>query len=152
MRILQILAACAALGGCGLQLQEGMTATTMTPTRLGDQLVGQNLDTVIARLGPPSKSSQIDNDQTSHVWQLEAGTERGNTRSYAGPGGLYGDGYSPHGVSAGYSPSCRITATVAPTGIVSQASAEESNGTAATGLIGGGDSYCAQRLATKSRT
>ncbi len=146
MRILKIVALCAALGGCGASRQE-------VAARPDDQLIGQNLDTLIARFGPPAGSSKMDNDQSSYVWQLAAATDSAGGRApHAGYGGLYGDGDSPSNVSPGYSQSCKINVIASPTGIVTQANTEESRGTGATlGIVGVSGSLCAQRLGIKSQ-
>jgi hypothetical protein len=147
MRILKIVALCAALGGCGASRQAVVA-------RPADQLVGQNLDTLVARFGPPTSSSKIDNDQGSYVWQLgDAADSAGKPVPRTGYGGLYGDGESPSVVSQGYSPLCKINIITSPTGTVTRASTEESNGTgAAVGIFDVGGSICAQRLGTKSQT
>ena len=89
------------------------------------------------------------NDQTTVVWQFE--TPAG-TPPLTGAGGLYGDGSSPSYVSPGYSPFCRITATVSTaTGVVTQASTEESNGTGSSvAVLRRGESVCSQHLRAKS--
>jgi len=119
----------------------------VTAARPADQLVGKNLDALIAQLGPPARSSSADSDQTTIVWQFETPT---GTPPTTGSGGLYGDGGSPNYVSQGYSPFCRITAIVSTsTGIVTQASMEESNGTGAS-MLRRGESICSQHLRAKS--
>jgi hypothetical protein len=145
MRILNIVALCAVLGGCGAARQE----VTARP-----ELIGQNLDTLIARFGQPTSSSKIDNDQNSYVWQLSAAAEPAGRRPRTSPyGGLYGDGDSPGNVNQGFSPLCTIKVTTSPAGTVTQASTEESNGTGAgVGLLGAGGGICAQRLGGKSPT
>src|SRR6476660_8010789 len=62
MRILTI-AACVALGGCWTSGQDAATAN-----RPGDQFVGQNVDTVVARFGKPTGRKKMDNDQMTYVW------------------------------------------------------------------------------------
>ena len=147
MRVLQILLACAVLGGCSLSMPHP-PEPALTAAKPADQLVGQNLDALVAQLGPPARSQTLDNDQTSVVWQFET---PGDRSSPTGAGGLYGDGSSPGQVSEGYSPFCRITAVVSTTsGVVTQASTEESNGTGASLLRR--DSICAKHLKAKSRT
>ena len=150
MRTAPFTMLCVALGvtfgGCSMPRLPEAAATTARPA---DQFVGKNLDALVARLGPPARSSSSDNDQTTIVWQFETPT---GTPTPTGAGGLYGDGGSPGHVSQGYSPFCRITATVSTaTGIVTQASTEESNGTGASGgILRRGESTCAQHLRAKS--
>jgi hypothetical protein len=150
MRTAELMILCVAsgvtFGGCSMPRLPEAAVTTARPA---DQLVGKNLDALIAQLGPPARSSPSDNDQTIIVWQFETPT---GTPPSTGAGGLYGDGGSPSYVSPGYSPFCRITATVSTTtGIVSQASTEESNGTGASGaVLRRGESICSQHLRAKS--
>jgi hypothetical protein len=148
MRTTQLMMLCIASGvpwggGC-LGGRGGGAPTTALPA---DQFVGKNLDALVKQLGPPTRSSPADSDQTTIVWQFETAT---GTPPPTGSGGLYGDGGSPSYVSQGYSPFCRITATVATSsGIVTQANMEESNGTGAS-MLRRGESICAQHLRAKS--
>ena len=140
-----VVALVVALGGCSLQMPK-VPETAVSAARPADQLVGKTLDTLIAQLGQPARSSPLDNDQTSVVWQFEPQEALPPT----GAGGLYGDGTSPAFVSPGYSPFCRITAVVSTAnGSVIQASTEESNGTAASGR---GTGICSRYLRAKSLT
>ena len=52
MRILGVAALCAALGGCAASKQE-------VATRLGDQYVGQNVDALVVKFGPPANTFLI---------------------------------------------------------------------------------------------
>jgi hypothetical protein len=147
MRILIIVSMCAALGGCW---SPGPDVTTST--RSGDQFVGKNVDAVVARFGNPSGRKKMDNDQMMYVWELAAAELPANQRSYTGQGGLYGDGRTP-GAMSDDPRFCRISVTTSPDGIVTQFSAEDSNGTGApTMTLGVGGSVCTQRLAMKNRT
>jgi hypothetical protein len=131
-------------GGCSMPR---LPEAAVTAARPADQLVGKNLDALVKQLGPPARSSSADSDQTTIVWQFETPT---GTPTTTGSGGLYGDGGSPSYVSQGYSPFCRITAIVSTsTGIVTQASMEESNGTGAS-MLRRGESICSQHLRAKS--
>ena len=147
MRILGIVALCVALGGCWTSGQE-VTASN----RAGDQFVGQNVDAVVARFGKPVSRKKMDNDQMSYVWELAAADLPGNQKAYTGQAGLYGDGLTPGSMSDDLR-FCKLTVITSPEGIVTQSTAEESNGTGAPamtlGLIGG---VCAQRLASRPRT
>src|SRR5579863_9600965 len=110
MRTTQLIMLCVAsgvtFGGCSMPR---LPEAAVTAARPADQLVGKNLDALIAQLGPPARSSSADSDQTTIVWQFETPT---GTPPTTGSGGLYGDGGSPNYVSQGYSPFCRITAIV----------------------------------------
>ena len=63
MRILGIVALCAALGGCAASRQE-------VATRLGDQYVGQNVDALVVKFGPPASTFKMNSGDTSYIWQL----------------------------------------------------------------------------------
>jgi hypothetical protein len=148
MRTTQLIMLCVAsgvtFGGCSMPR---LPEAAVTAARPADQLVGKNLDALIKQLGPPARSSSADSDQTTIVWQFETPT---GTPATTGSGGLYGDGGSPSYVSQGYSPFCRITAIVSTaTGVVTQASMEESNGTGAS-MLRRGESICSQHLRAKS--
>jgi hypothetical protein len=147
MRIPTILGLCAALGGCWTSGQD-----VTTSTRPGDQFVGQNVDAVVARFGKPAGRKKLDNDQMTYVWELAAADLPGNQRIYTGQGGLYGDGRTPGSMSD--DPRfCKLSVTTSPEGVVTQFSAEDSNGTGApTRTLGLGASVCAQRLAMKPQT
>jgi hypothetical protein len=152
MRTAQFMMLCAALGvtfgGCSVPR---LPEAAVTAARPADHLVGKNLDALIVQFGPPARSSLSDNDQTTVVWQFD--TPAGSP-PLTGSGGLYGDGGSPSYVSPGFSPFCRITATVSTaTGIVTQASTEESNGTGSSAaVLRRGESVCAPHLRAKSPT
>jgi hypothetical protein len=147
MRLLKILALCAALGGCGAPLQEAATTTA----RPGDQLVGQNVDALIARFGQPTRTTRMEGDLSSYVWELAAGPDALDQPSQTADGGLYGDGYNPGAVNQGFSPYCKLNVIVSPTGTVTQALTEDSNGTGArSGRFGSNGAICARRLRMKS--
>ena len=144
MRLLIIVGLCTVLSGCWSSGQD-----VTTSTRPGDQFVGKNVDAVVARFGNPNGRKKMDNDQTMYVWELAAAELPANQRSYTGQGGLYGDGRTP-GAMSDDPRICRISVTTSPEGIVTQVSAEDSNGTGAPartlGLTG---SVCAQRLSAR---
>ena len=147
MRTLEIVALCAILGGCWTSGQD-----VTTPTRFGDQFVGQNVDLVVARLGKPAGRKKLDNDQMTYVWELAAADLPANQRTDTGQGGLYGDGHTP-GAMSDDPRFCKISVITSPEGIVTHFNAEDSNGTGAPamtlGLVGG---VCARRLQMKSQT
>ena len=148
MRILGIVALCAALGGCSMPRQE-MASTS----RLGDQFVGQNVTSIVTRFGKPISRSKTDNDQTSYVWDLDDSVEPAvEHRIQAASGGLYGDGETPGYVSD--DPRfCKMTVIVSREGIVTQVNAEDQNGTGVpTMTLGFNGSICVQRLRAKPRT
>jgi len=146
MRMMEIVALCAALGGCGALQQE-------VAARPSEQFVGQNVDVLVARFGRPDRSKRMDDGQASYVWQLTAPTDAAADRGvYTGDAGLYGDGRTPGHISFDLR-TCKLSVTTSPEGIVTQFTAEDLNGTGAPAMtIGLSGSVCAQRLGTKPRT
>jgi hypothetical protein len=63
MRILGIVVLGAALAGCAASRQE-------VATRLGDQYVGQNVDALVIKFGPPANTFKMNSGDTSYIWQL----------------------------------------------------------------------------------
>lgn len=143
MRVASVIVLCGVLGGCSLSLPSTKEAP-VSAARPADQLVGKKLDTLVAQLGQPTRSQPMDNDLTTYVWQIDT---PGEAPPPTGAGGLYGDGNNPAYVSEGYSPFCRVNVVASSTsGLVTQASTEESNGTGTpNGLMRGGN-ICQQRL------
>jgi hypothetical protein len=147
MRIPAIVILCAALGGCWTSGQQAAT-----PVRSSDQFVGQNVDAVVARFGKPTGRKKLDNDQMAYVWELAAAESSGEQKGPTGQGGLYGDGLTP-GYISDDPRFCKISVTTSPEGIVTQFSAEDSNGTGAPSVsLGLSGSVCAQRIVAKPRT
>jgi hypothetical protein len=58
MRILGIVTLCAALAGCAASRQE-------VAARLGDQFVGQNVDALVVKFGPPLSTFKMNSGDTS---------------------------------------------------------------------------------------
>ncbi len=148
MRILKIVAICAALGGCSMPRQE-MASTS----RLGDQFVGKNVSSLVPQFGKPVSRKKLDDDQTSYVWELGAPTEVAEDRRVdTGDAGLYGDGHTP-GYMTDDPRLCKMTVTVSPEGTITQVVTEDQNGTGAPSMtlrtLG---SICAQRLGTRPQT
>ncbi len=121
----------------------------MTGARPAEQFIGKTLDALVAQLGPPTHSQPLDNDQTSYVWQIDT---PGGVPPPAGGGGLYGDGAAPGYVSEGYSPFCRINAVVSASGVITQATLEESNGTGTPNGVLRNGHICDKHLRAKSRS
>jgi hypothetical protein len=132
-----------ALGGCSLQLPKAAPEAAVSAARPADQLVGKNLDAIVAKLGQPDRNSQLDNGRSSFVWQIEPREALPPT----GDGGLYGDANNPGHVSNGYEAFCKVTVVVdMANGNILQASTEESNGTGAAYF---GSNICSRYLRTK---
>ncbi len=137
MRILEIAALCVALGGCAAA-QQGVASTSS----FGSQFVGKDIDALVARIGRPDSAKRMDDGQGSYAWELAPA----NRRIHTGDAGLYGDGLTP-GYISDDPRLCKVSATTSPAGIVTQLSAEDSNGTGApTMTLGISGSVCAQRL------
>jgi hypothetical protein len=142
MRILEIVALCAVLGGCaGAQPQEGAV-------HADGRFIGQNVTSFAARYGPPTSSKRTDDGQGSYVWQLDA-VAAPDRWVDTGSGGLYGDGHTP-GYISNDPRFCRVKIITSPEGIITQFNTEDSNGTGApTMTLGINGGVCAKRLGTK---
>jgi hypothetical protein len=119
----------ATLTGCGTSRQE-------VATRLGQQYVGQNVDALVVRFGPPASTFKLNSGETSYVWQLGSQT---NINTYgSGSGSGYGSASTQY---------CKVSVIASPTGIVTRLNTEDANIyvglTAAVGIDG---SLCATRL------
>jgi hypothetical protein len=97
MRILGIVALCTALTGCAASRQE-------VAARLGDQYVGQNVDALVLKFGPPTSSFKLNSGQSSYVWQLTAVTDVAGDRGYAQAQTRF----------------CKISVIASPAGVVSR--------------------------------
>ena len=118
-----------ALTGCGASRQE-------VATRLGQQYVGQNVDALVVRFGPPASTFKLNSGETSYVWQL------GNQTNI----NTYGNG-SGSGYGSASTQFCKVSVIPSPAGIVTRLNTEDANIyvglTAAVGIDG---SLCATRL------
>jgi hypothetical protein len=124
MRILGIVALCAALGGCAASRQE-------VATRLGDQYVGQNVDALVVKFGPPASTFKMNSGDTSYIWQLGNQTNINTNEGSGIASTLF----------------CKVSVIASKTGIVSQLNTEDANaGGGLAGAIGMYGSICAQRL------
>ena len=114
-----------ALGGCAASREE-------VAARLGAEYVGKNVDTVVAKFGPPTSMFKMNSGQTSYQWQLGNQTDIAvNDR---------GSGYA----STQY---CKVSVIASPTGVVSQLNTEDSNaGSGIDAAVGVYGSICANRL------
>jgi hypothetical protein len=116
------------LTGCAVSRQE-------VATRLGQQYVGQNVDALVVRFGPPASTFKLNSGETSYVWQLGNQT---NINTYGGSGSGYGSANTMY---------CKVSVIASPAGIVTRLNTEDANIyvglTAAVGIDG---SLCATRL------
>lgn len=130
MRVLGVLALSAALSGCAASRQE-------VAARLGDQFIGQNLDSLVVRFGPPTNTFKMNSGQSSYVWQLTSVTDIAGDRGYAQAQSRF----------------CKVSVIASPAGVVTQLNTEDSNAGAGIGAaIGAYGSICAQRLGMKPQT
>jgi hypothetical protein len=130
MRVLWVLALCAVLGGCAASRQEVVA-------RLGQEYVGQNVDTLVLRFGPPTSTFKMNSGQTSYIWQLTAVTDIAVDRGFGQASTRF----------------CKVSAIASPTGIVQQLDTEDSNaGYGLPGAIGVYGSICGQRLGMKPQS
>jgi hypothetical protein len=124
MRTVGIAALCAALGGCAASRQE-------VATRLGDQYVGQNVDALVIKFGPPASTFKMNSGDTSYIWQI------GNQTNIN----------TDHGSGIASTQYCKVSVVASKTGIVSQLNTEDSNAGGGLGAtLGMYGSICANRL------
>jgi hypothetical protein len=124
MRILGIVAMCAMLIGCAASKQE-------VAARLGDEFIGQNVDTMVVKFGPPTSTFKMNSGETSLVWQLTAQTDVAIDRGYGSMSTRY----------------CKVSVIASKAGVVAQLNTEDSNaGGGIYGAVGAFGSICAQRL------
>jgi hypothetical protein len=126
MRNLGIVALCVALGGCAASRQE-------VATRLGDQYVGQNVDALVVKFGPPLSTFAMHSGDTSYIWQL------GNQTNI----------YTDRGSGIASTQYCKVSVIASKTGIVSQLNTEDSNAGGGLGsALGMFGSICGARNGT----
>jgi hypothetical protein len=124
MRILGIVALVAALAGCAASREDVVS-------RLGSQYVGQNVDALVIKFGPPLSSFAMHSGDTSYIWQLGNQTNINTDR---------GSGIA----STQY---CKVSVIASKIGIVNQLNTEDSNaGGGLPGALGMYGSICAHRL------
>jgi hypothetical protein len=124
MRVLAIAALCVTLVGCAASRQE-------VAARLGDQFIGQSVDNLVMKFGPPASTFKMNSGDTSYVWQLGNQTDIATDR---------GSGFA----STRY---CKVNVIASRAGVVTQLNTEDSNaGGGIIGAVGGYGSICANRL------
>jgi hypothetical protein len=130
MRILGIVALCAALGGCAASRQEVVA-------RLGDHFIGKNVDALVVDFGPPANTFKMNSGETSYIWQLGDQT---NINTYRGSG-------------IASTRFCKVSVIASKTGVVTQLNTEDSNaGSGIAGPVGMYGSICANRLGMGRQT
>lgn len=130
---LLLAASIPALAACAATRQE-------VATRLGDQYVGKNVDSLVVQFGPPVSQFRMNSGDTSYVWQLTSVTSI-NVDS---------DRYGSSGTAKTHF--CKVSVIASPNGTVTRLTTEDSSGTG--GLLGaaGVDIYgsvCARHLGMK---
>jgi hypothetical protein len=130
MRFLGILALVSVLAGCAASRQEVVA-------RLGDQYIGQNVDALVVKFGPPTSMFKMNSGQCSYIWQLSAETDIRTDRGWGTPSTRF----------------CKVSVIASPAGIVTQLDTEDSNaGVDLPGLVGVYGSICGQRLVMRPQT
>jgi hypothetical protein len=124
MRILATALLCAALGGCAASRQEVVA-------RLGDQYLGQNVDALVVKFGPPTSTFKMNSGESSYIWQLGNQTDVAVDRGYGSMSTRF----------------CKVNVIASKTGTVTQLTTEDSNaGGGVYGAMGLYGSICANRL------
>jgi hypothetical protein len=115
-RQLAIVLCAAGLTGCWATSQE-------VTGQLNSSFVGQNVDAMVVKLGPPTTTFKMNNGQTSYQWQVTSET---NINTYRGSG-------------TAQTVNCKINAIASQTGLVTQLTTED-------GSNFYGESLCARKL------
>lgn len=127
MKFLTVVMLAAILGGCAASKQE-------VAARLGAEYIGQNVDALVLRFGPPISAFKMNSGDSSQVWQLGAGTS------------IQGDGNGGGTASTYY---CKITVIASPKGTINQLNTEDSNASGLIGATGVYGSFCGNVLGMK---
>lgn len=124
------LGAALVLAACAASRQE-------VAARLGDQFIGQNVDALVVKFGPPTSTFKLNSGQSSYVWQLTAVTDIAVDRGYGQAQTRF----------------CKVSVIASPVGIVTQLNTEDSNaGEGLYAAVGAFGSICAQRLGMRPQT
>jgi hypothetical protein len=106
MRIVGIASLGAALGW-----QPAPRRAKRLPLELDDQFIGQNVDALVVKFGPPTSTFKMSSGQSSYVRQPTAVT----------------DIAADHGYGQAQTRFCRVSIIASPAGIVTQLNPEDSN-------------------------
>jgi hypothetical protein len=104
MRKWEIVVLGAALAGCAASREEVVA-------RLGGQYVGQNVDALVVKFGPPASTFKLNSGDTSYIWQL------GNQTNII----------TDRGSGIASTQFCKVSVIASKTGVVSQLNTEDSN-------------------------
>jgi hypothetical protein len=122
---------------CFLLLTACAASRQEVAARLGEQFIGQNVDSLVMQFGPPASMFKMNNGGASYVWQLAARTDVDIDRGYGSM----------------QTRVCKVNIIADPKGTVTQLTTEDSSAsTGVYGAIGIGGSICAQRLGMKRET
>ena len=125
-----MLLLCIVLTACAASRQE-------VAARLGAQFVGQNIDEMVIKFGPPTSTFKMNSGQSSYVWQLTAITDIAGDRGFAQAQSRF----------------CKVSVIASPLGVVTQLNTEDSNaGAGLYAAVGAFGSICAQRLGMKPQS
>ena len=123
--------------GAALVLVACAASRQEVAARLGDQLIGQNVDALVVKFGPPTSTFKLNSGQSSYVWQLTAVTDIAVDRGYGQAQTRF----------------CKVSVIASPVGIVTQLNTEDSNaGEGLYAAVGAFGSICAQRLGMRPQT
>jgi hypothetical protein len=118
------------LGGIGA-VRRCAASRQEVVARLGQEYIGQNVDTLVVRFGPPTSVFKMNSGQSSYIWQLSAVTDIATDRGYGTASTRF----------------CKVSVITSPAGIVQQLDTEDQNaGVGVPGLLGVYGSMCGQRL------
>lgn len=99
--------------------------------KLGQEYIGQNVDMLVTKFGPPTNTFVMNSGETSYNWQLGNQTDIATDR---------GSGFA----STRF---CKLMVVAAKGGTITQLNTEDSNaGGGLIGAMGGYGSICANRL------
>jgi hypothetical protein len=99
--------------------------------RLGAEYIGQNVDALVIKFGPPASTFKMNSGDTSYIWQL------GNQTNAVGG----------NGAAIASTVFCKVSVVANKVGVISQLNTEDSNaGGGIAGTIGMYGSICANRL------
>src|SRR5882757_3297916 len=121
MRNLGIVALGVALAGCAASREEVVA-------RLGSQYVGQNVDALVVKFGPPASTFKMNSGDTSYVWQLGNQTNINTDRGSGVASTMF----------------CKVSVVASKTGTVTLLNTEDANaGGGLEGALGMYGSICA---------
>lgn len=136
MRRLSFAILCVALAGCYATGADVLA-------KLGQDYVGQNVDALAVRWGPPASTFKMNSGDTAYSWQLASGSSFSISR----------DGQSSaSGSSRAYA--CKVNVVAAPNGTIKSLDTEDKDKSLYYGPIPTGvqlGSVCAEQLGMKQQ-